>query len=77
MAACGVGDKMMTLGNLTVDKRVVLHCARGFVRWMTKGSLRIGRATYARKVDTRLPGKENSDSHGARPVHQIISMMDQ
>ena len=27
------------------------------------------------KVDTRLPGKGNSNSHGARPVHHIISMM--
>ena len=25
-----------------------------------------------RKVVIRLPGKENSNSHGARPVHQII-----
>ena len=28
-----------------------------------------------RKVDVRLSGKENPDSHGARPVHQIISMV--
>ena len=27
-----------------------------------------------RKVDIRLPGKGNSDSYGARPVHRIISM---
>jgi len=26
-------------------------------------------------VDVRLPGKGNSNSHGARPVHQIISMI--
>ena len=26
-----------------------------------------------RKVDIRLPGKGNSNSHGARPVHQTIS----
>ena len=26
-------------------------------------------------VDKRLPGKGNSNSHGARPVHQIISMI--
>ena len=26
-----------------------------------------------RKVDVRLPGKGNSDSHGARPVHLIIT----
>ena len=26
-------------------------------------------------VDVRLPGKGNSNSHGARPVHLIITMM--
>ena len=30
---------------------------------------------HPRKVDIRLPGKGNSNSHGARPVHQIISMI--
>ena len=30
-----------------------------------------------RKVDIRLPGKGNSNSHGARPVHQIIWMIKQ
>ena len=30
----------------------------------------------ARKVDVRLPGKGNPDSHGARPVHLVISMME-
>ena len=28
-----------------------------------------------RKVDVRLPGKMNSNSHGATLVHQIITMM--
>jgi len=28
-----------------------------------------------RKVDIRLPEKGNSNSHGARPVHFIISMI--
>ena len=28
-----------------------------------------------RKVDVRLPGTRNSNSHGARPVHQIISII--
>jgi len=28
-----------------------------------------------RKVDVRLPGKGNSSSHGARPVHLIITMI--
>jgi len=27
------------------------------------------------KVDVTLPGKGNSNSHGARPVHQMISMI--
>ena len=27
------------------------------------------------KVDVRLPGKGNSNSHGARPVHLIITMV--
>ena len=30
---------------------------------------------YARKVDVRLPGKGNSNSHGARPVHLISTMI--
>ena len=30
---------------------------------------------WTRKVDVRLPEKGNSMSHGAKPVHQIISMM--
>ena len=29
----------------------------------------------AKKVDVSLPGKGNSNSHGARPVQQMISMM--
>ena len=29
----------------------------------------------ARKVDVRLPGKGKSNSHGARPVHLIITMI--
>ena len=28
-----------------------------------------------RKVEVRLPGKGNSNSHGARPVHLIITMI--
>ena len=43
---------------------------------------RMSRASYICggvhwKVDVRLPGKENSNSHGARPVHQIIPMTSQ
>ena len=34
-----------------------------------------GRNSATRKVDARLPGKGNSNSHGARPVHLIITMI--
>jgi len=34
-----------------------------------------GFAGMAREVDVRLPGKGNSKSHGARPVHLIITMI--
>jgi len=33
------------------------------------------RSALFRKVDVRLPGKGNSNSHGARPVHRIITMI--
>ena len=32
-------------------------------------------APSCRKVDVRLPGKGNSNSHGARPIHLIITMI--
>jgi len=32
-------------------------------------------ATAGRKVDVRLPGKGDSNSHGARPVHLIIKVI--
>ena len=35
----------------------------------------VRRKVDVRKVDVRLPGKGNSNSHGARPVHLIITMI--
>ena len=35
----------------------------------------LARDGVTRKVNMRLPGKGNSHTHGARPVHQIISTM--
>ena len=35
----------------------------------------VDRALPSRKVDVRLPGKGNSNSHGSRPVHLIITMI--
>jgi len=42
---------------------------RGNQVWRGAGDLGHG------KVDIRLPGKGNSNSHGARPVHRIITMI--
>jgi len=41
------------------------------VRWDYEG----GDECLKRKVDERQPGKGNSNSHGARPVHLIITMI--
>ena len=48
------------------------------MRYMgTKSCGRAGRGSHLlRKVDIRLPGKRNSNAHGARPVHQIISLIE-
>jgi len=34
-----------------------------------------GLVSSTRKVDVRLPGKGDPNSHGARPVHLIITMI--
>jgi len=43
--------------------------------WFGKGNAFTELDRIARKVDARLPGNGNSNSHGARPVHLIISMI--
>ena len=49
---------------------VVLHTMQPrYPSWLHKAY------TEVRKVDVRLPGKENSNSHGARAVHLIITMI--
>ena len=45
----------------------------GLPRMAWCGMAGVGRVT--RKVDVRLPGNGNSNSHGARPVHLIIMMI--
>ena len=37
---------------------------------------RFDAAEVSRKVDVRLPEKVNSNSHGARPVHLVIAMIE-
>jgi len=48
----------------------MVHLAPAWGRLVVRGV-----ELVTRKVDIRLPGKGNSNSHGARPVHQIISMI--
>ena len=42
---------------------------------MQGAGCRVQGAGYTRKVDARLPGKGNSNSHGARPVPSTITMV--
>ena len=43
--------------------------------WRRSISTRKVDVMSTRKVDVRLPGLGNSNSHGARPVHLIITMI--
>ena len=61
-------------GNETVDvedRKVVAEVDAVQVRVQHRHC----RRRLHRKVDVRLPGKGNSNSHGARPVHLIITMI--
>ena len=40
-----------------------------------RGSSVSNMSALPRKVDVRLPGKGNSNSYGARPLHLIITIM--
>ena len=55
-------------------------CRTWAKRWRARRDLSLAAETSAytlstSKVDTRLPGKGNSNSHGARLAHLIITMM--
>ena len=45
------------------------------ISWISTGQSRPG-FRCPRKVDVRLPGKGDSYSHGARPIHSIITMIE-
>ena len=49
------------------------HCVSP--TWRNRRVLRSRGVCAHRKVDVRLPGKGNSNSHGARSVHLIITMI--
>ena len=52
-----------------------LQCAPLFApSWLVLDCITVFRTT-PRKIDVRPPGKGNSNSHGAKPVYQIISMI--
>ena len=57
----------MTLG------KVLLKGSRRGGGLMSEVPLQASCLSVNRNVDIRQPGKGNSNSHGARPVHQIIS----
>ena len=43
--------------------------------WASQGMNRLSFSSANRKVDVRLLGKGNSNSHGARPDHLITTMI--
>jgi len=49
------------------------HIHAKYVKVICEGFGR--RGPFSRQVDVRLPGKGNSNSHGARPVHLNITMI--
>ena len=77
LGACDQGQ-----GGVEAQQGRVTHPRRGARRWPrarppapSASPTPASRCRSHRKVDIRLPGKGNPSSHGARPVHQIISMM--
>ena len=56
------------------DEGHLLLVDRAHVRLQVRRRPALQRFEF-RKVDVRLPGKGNSSSHGARPVHLIITMI--
>ena len=50
---------------------VFLYCEKGVVSDFRAQTLKSGVL-----LTCRLPGKENANSHGARPVHLIITMIE-
>ena len=53
-------------------------CTGEFQRWVhfqLAGGIYYEFVPRVRRVDSRIAGKGDSNSHGARPVHQIISMI--
>ena len=61
---------------ITLETPMALETT-GVFGWWQEGRYNVTckRQPY-RKVDIRLPGKGNSNAYGARPVHQIISMIE-
>ena len=65
-----------TPGPIVVLAGVAASYERGTPAYLGRGVPGQRRAGEgARMVDKRLPGKRKSNSHGARPVNQIISMI--
>ena len=60
------GTHFATLLTITSSSSKWEHSVSAPRRWL--------RISDARKVDVRLPETGNSKSHGARPVHPIITM---
>jgi len=63
---------------IRTSRLILQELVVGVVRLRCTATLRneqIPPAGRAKKVDVRLPEKGNSNSHGARPVHLIVTMI--
>jgi len=53
----------------------LVNCCLSLCLWVSKEKQKRD-VLRPRKLDIGLPGKGNSSSHGARPVHRIISLIE-
>ena len=75
-AGAGAPETMLSEAGMSAD-RSTRFAVGGTSAWCSAstGCGVEGVSCSTRKVDVRLPGKGNSNSHGARPIHQIITMI--
>ena len=58
-----------------IYENIQFRASHALLRMVTVYAVPAIESTYLRCATQLRPGKGNSNSHGARPVHQIISMM--
>ena len=65
---------MMIWWNGLAPWELEFSCPGSLISTFLEMTRRLAQPGPARKVDVRLPGKGDSHSRGARPVHLIVTM---